>query len=283
MKHGDIYLNKSPEGFYHVDVTGLLYILKNKIVPVGSTVLGVLPASTDWGLSENERVYLDTYEVCASDGNHHILNLVETDWEEELSQLNDLPGTQVAFYDAESGEQVNQDELENIFGLSSEDFADLMDGAMDDLSPFLELDEVMMDAEYYVYPPGTDGHQSSKAAEQPERFEIIHYEEALHRMKHGEEVYVEKDETFTKKTNEDALTPDLLLEHTWATSNRVKGIKTKEEKDIHNPINDIEGSLEERLSDYLYEGKVTEKEMSHDLDVLNLLQEIRDLLKDEED
>ena len=259
---GEILIEKNEDGVLRTDISGLMYMLKNKRISSDTVVVAVM------GESLEEGDYISTYIVKESvTGANTLVCLMD---EDELDiDTSDFPFDTDSPFD--SG-----DFLEETIGFSIEYDEESFGESM-----FLELDELMMDCTYFIYPT----KPTSK------HYDIIHYEEALHRLRNGESVYIDygKEEAFRKIDSSELLTPDMVIEGIWATSPDVKGLKEESKKKNIDPFSNTHETLGERLEEFLKKdfqnspnapSKKKQREIIHDLTIDEFLNKLRDILRD---
>lgn len=262
----DNVILQNQHGAYEVDIVGMMHLLKTRKIPVGSFVVSLFA-------DKNTHYLLDAYTVCQSVHKSHVL-MLEEDMEEAVEKIKQLPGMGLTEIDFSSS---GMDDFSDILGLDYDDEFD--DFLMDESSMYLELDDLSMDALYMIYTPEV----LKKAEEKPEapHRSIIHYEEALHRLKNGENVYLDYGpHKFSLVTPKHTLSPDAVLTGVWA-------ISTEAEKGPTDSTQMAAGDLNERLGAFLEsvtpEGEQSEtvEELKHDAEMDALLRKLKDLFKKE--
>lgn len=250
-----LIIKKNQHGAYDVDIVGLMHILKHQLVPLQSTVIACMDPKG------GQMLYLDTYIVEESLAGGYILLYNDEDMDNTVAHMNQLPGVSVAQLSMPEDVQAMIDELDD-----------------EEETPYLELDDMMMAARYLVYPKGLiDKAQLFNK----ESYAIIHYEEALHRLKNGESVFVDynNEDTFKRVAPNSQLTPEMILKGVWAIS------ETSEAKDVASDkysLNDLNERLEAFLSSVTSDEEEVESlsDITHDAEMLDFLNKLKDFFTD---
>ena len=159
-----------------------------------------------------------------------------------LLKKDELPENSEVLMEYQDGEQVS-------YVVCAEESGSFLI-ADDGYDSLFELDEDSLHAIYYIdTEAGEDVVEKVTARDQKEHLDSIHYEEALMRMEKGEKVYLDYGIEFQMKLMDKHkdLTPAMILEGIWFTSERLRG---KKEQSLNE---ENEDKLESLLSQYLAE------------------------------
>lgn len=268
MENGKINISKTEFGAYEVDIVGMMYLLKNKKIPIDSVVVTCMK-------SDKAFVFLDTFLVGESINDTYILYVEDDDDDSHVARLKTLPGLNVQVCDMP--EDKAKELAKEILGDDYEE-----EDEMDIISPYLEADDLMMDATFLVYPVDillavkAEIKSEPKAAPKTENAfsvpqNIIHYEEALHRLKNGETVSLDKtgDGHFELVNPGDALSPEDILKGVWSLSHVSMSFPTVDE-------------MADRLATFLsavtpkHQQAVTKEDLMHDMTIAEFLNKLKD-------
>ena len=213
--NGRIFINKDSDGVITTDITGLLYLLREKKVEPNS----LIEAFSKNSFTEGKEMLIDTYTVEETTIGDYILS----------RQEDDDFAIELDFYlDLGEGEIDLNDMFEFDFPMN------------------FELDELTVGAKYLIYPVDevTNGH-----------IYIVSFNEALQRIEKGQTVYLDfmSDNEFEPIDSDDEITADMLIEGIWGITTKEEDSFKEDPKKVKkvNPFEESVDTLEERMNQYL--------------------------------
>ena len=213
--NGRIFINKNSEGVLTTDITGLLYLLREKKVEPNSLV----EAFSNNKFTQGQEMLIDTYFVEETSLGDYVLSRQEDeDFAIELDFYLDLGESEI----------------------------DLNDMFEFDFPMNFELDELTVGAKYLIYPVDEvmNGH-----------IYIISFNEALERIEKGQTVYLDfmSDNEFQPIDSDDEITADMLIEGIWGITTKEEDSFKEDPKKVKkvNPFEESVDTLEERMNQYL--------------------------------
>ena len=213
--NGRIFINKDSDGVITTDITGLLYLLREKKVEPNS----LIEAFSKNSFTEGKEMLIDTYTVEETTIGDYILS----------RQEDDDFAIELDFYlDLGEGEIDLNDMFEFDFPMN------------------FELDELTVGAKYLIYPADEvmNGH-----------IYIISFNEALKRIEKGQTVYLDfmSDNKFKPIDSDVEITADMLIEGIWGITTKEEDSFKEDPKKIKkvNPFEESVDTLGERMNQHL--------------------------------
>ena len=213
--NGRIFINKDSDGVITTDITGLLYLLREKKVEPNS----LIEAFSKNSFTEGKEMLIDTYTVEETTIGDYILS----------RQEDDDFAIELDFYlDLGEGEIDLNDMFEFDFPMN------------------FELDELTVGAKYLIYPADEvmNGH-----------IYIISFNEALKRIEKGQTVYLDfmSDNNFKPIDSDVEITADMLIEGIWGITTKEEDSFKEDSKQVKkvNPFEESVDTLQDRMNEYL--------------------------------
>lgn len=213
--NGRIFINKDSDGVITTDITGLLYLLREKKVEPNS----LIEAFSKNNFTEDQEMLIDTYIVEETTIGDYILS----------RQEDDDFAIELDFYlDLGEGEIDLNDMFEFDFPMN------------------FELDELTVGAKYIIYPVDEvmNGH-----------IYIISFNEALERIEKGQTVYLDfmSDNKFEPIDSDVEITADMLIEGVWAITTKEEDSFKEDPKKVKkvNPFEESVDTLQDRMNQHL--------------------------------
>lgn len=250
--NGRIFINKDSDGVITTDITGLLYLLREKKVEPNS----LIEAFSKNSFTEGKEMLIDTYVVEETTIGDYILS----------RQEDDDFAIELDFYlDLGEGEIDLNDMFEFDFPMN------------------FELDELTVGAKYLIYPADEvmNGH-----------IYIISFNEALERIEKGQTVYLDfmSDNKFKPIDSDVEITTDMLIEGVWGITTKEEDSFKEDPKKVKkvNPFEESVDTLQDRMNQYLLKNmkpkKLNDKEKDDLIeDLMNMFfkDDIDNLLDDD--
>lgn len=249
---GRIYIHKNEKGQLETDITGLLYLLRDKKIQPNSLVEAFL--NKDFAIDGD--ILLDTYTVEETEFGNYILTR-EDDEEEYAIDLS--------FYLDTGDEEI--------------DLTDMFDMG---LPLNFELDEMTVAANYLIHP----------AEEIMNRhIHIIPFTEAISRIEKGGTVFLDfmSKDRFMPINSDDEITTDMLIEGVWGVSSNddvtfeVDPKKVRKVNPFTDEFNDIQERMDQHLLEQIRPSDLSEKEKDELIDNLLTILHRKDIDKELDD
>lgn len=176
-KNDRIFINKDKDGRLETDITGLIYLLKEKKISPDSLVVSSINESLI-NIGE-EDFTLDTYVVEESMFGDYILIRQGEDFQDELSFVLEM----------------NDEEI---------DITEMFD-----LTEYFEIDELSIGATYYIYPAEEIKNKHMHIIPYSEALVRMEQGKSVH-------LDFQSDNVFVKVDSDTDITSDMLIEGMWA-------------------------------------------------------------------